>query len=183
MEKGEACKRLTAALQHCTAAQFSAVREILKLGARLSTIPARRLSWPANVPQERREILVTLMDALYEHDRGGDGSARQQGVWEYAMATLLIERDWQAIRRAAAALKSEARLLRNARHVTTRPRMRVRHSSGTPNHGRRHNSARFRSCGHTNDVRRQHKAELGSEHVGLPYQSTLRRRSRSPRVG
>jgi hypothetical protein len=65
------------------------------------------------VPQERREILVTLMDALYEHETGVDGSARQEGVWEYAMATLLIERDWQAIRRAAAALKSEARLLRN----------------------------------------------------------------------
>jgi hypothetical protein len=183
MEKGEACKRLTTALQHCTAAQFSAVREILKLGARLSTIQARRLSWPANVPQERREILVTLMDALYEHETGVDGSARQEGVWEYAMATLLIERDWQAIRRAAAALKSEARLLRNVPHGTTRARMRVRHSTGTPNHGRPHNGAGFLSCGHTNNVRRQHKAELASEHIGLQYQRTLRRRARSPRVG
>jgi hypothetical protein len=140
MDKGEACKRLTTALQHCTAAQFSAVREILKLGGRVPVVETRRLSWPANVPQERREILVTLMDAIYQHEKAEDRPMRHGGLWEYAVATLLVERQWQAIRRAAAALKSEASSRYN---VTTPAPARARRATGSEKKRRRQKGAGF----------------------------------------
>ena len=105
MLKTEASKRLEEVLKTCSDEQFSWVKTMTEKGAGLLGLPdGARLSGPAEIAENRRCVAVELVDAIYDCAKDNDFPMPRSGGWEYVIATLVIEQDWETIKKTAAEL-------------------------------------------------------------------------------
>lgn len=115
MTKKEAGSKLKETLRTCTDAQARDVQTLLEIGAGLLSLRehggAVVFSGPADLPNERREAYINLVDAVYncEPESGAEEwTPVHSGGWEYVIATLVIERDWGKISECAEDLRRQA---------------------------------------------------------------------------
>ena len=109
MLKIAACAQLKAALMEASAEQFAQVKTLMEKGAGCLGLPeGSYLAEPVDVQQERRCVLAELVDAVYDYEQGDEFSLPRAGAWEYVIATLVIERDWEKIGETAKELEEQA---------------------------------------------------------------------------
>lgn len=109
MLKTDAAKQLKSVLQECSAEQFGAVKTILVKGAGCLGLPeGAYMTEPQDVAQERRDALWSLTDAVYLEEKGDEFTRPRAGMWESVLATLVIEQDWETIKRTAAELTEQS---------------------------------------------------------------------------
>jgi len=114
MNKHDAAKQLQHVLASCTDEQTRDINTLLELGAghmSLRTMhPDQKITFggPESVPNDRREAYVNLVDAVYDlAGESEDYPMPRAGGWEYVIATLVIEQEWESIAKTAADLRKE----------------------------------------------------------------------------
>lgn len=65
------------------------------------------LTGPDDLLVQRRDVYASLLDAIYDSADGDDFPMPRSGGWEYVIATLIIERDWNTINKTAADLREQ----------------------------------------------------------------------------
>jgi len=110
MHKTQAVEQLKKVIRDCTDEQYGAVKTMMEIGAGLMGLPeGAHLTAPVDVQTQRRDVLASLTDAIYDCAAGDDFPMPRAGGWEYVIATLVIERDWETIDRTAADLRTRHR--------------------------------------------------------------------------
>ena len=108
MLKTDASQRLSAALGECRDEQFSWVKTMMEKGAGLLGLPDGAFPpSPQDVHGDRRDVLASLADAVYDCAKDNDFPMPRAGGWEYVIATLVIEQDWETIKKSAAELTEQ----------------------------------------------------------------------------
>ena len=114
MRLDEALARLTHAIATAPDERAKAVRTCLRRGAGLIGLPAgAEFGAPAGLMPDRRELWISLVDALRidavgvdgEWDAAADWSPVHAGDWESVLGTLLIEGEWAKIEETAEDLR------------------------------------------------------------------------------
>jgi hypothetical protein len=114
MRKDTAMSRPRRALADATEDQARDVVDILRLGAGDIWHEDAILTEPADVPSARRWAYVSLAEAIRLAPED-DWIPVHTRDWEEVFATLILEGDWDAIRRTAEELRSDTDLVRARR--------------------------------------------------------------------
>jgi hypothetical protein len=108
MLKKEAYEKLTNALRECSDKQFADVKTLMVDGAGCLGLPeGMQITEPQSVAQDRRDVLISLVDAVQDCTDSDDFPLPRSGGWEYVIATLVIEQDWEKAHEVAEQIRAE----------------------------------------------------------------------------